>query len=172
MSKEVVARTLRELPDHEFERSVDSPWKIYPPSMVRDELVRRLKLRKDLPFEAKRARFSEIVDRYNLTTRSLRGSSDTEVLDLIAEIDGQGRDWWQKAEERRLRIEKMMEHDLDHHRQLLDIWQLRDDHLIGKSKPGDWRPDGAEICPACSGSGTGADGRLCAKCSGKGFLSR
>ncbi|TXI81838.1 MAG: hypothetical protein E6Q39_00560 [Crocinitomicaceae bacterium] len=79
-----------------------------------------------------------------------------------------GERFLRSLESSRARLEEMNEH----YRQLSVLYSQRDDPFEGKTKPGDWRPDGAELCPVCNGNGKGTDQRICGKCSGRGFIRR
>eukprot|EP01041_Mallomonas_annulata_P024803 gene24803-45687_t len=148
---EKAVEALRKIPDAEFESLFNSPWYKFPSELVRDELVRRLKLRTDLSVEAKKVHYKAIIDRYRMIGNV--ASLDRFFAEL-AEVDEGSREAFQRAiDASRARMEEMNEH----YRQLGELHSQRDDPFEGKAKPGDWRPDGAELCPVCGGGGKGAD---------------
>ncbi len=163
---EKAVEALQKIPDAEFESLFNSPWYKFPSELVRDELVRRLKLRSVLSVEAKKVQYKAIIDRYRMIGNV---ASLDRFFTELAEADEGSREAFQRAmEARRTRIEEMNEH----YRQLGELHSQRDDPFEGKAKPGDWRPDGTELCPVCGGGGKGAEGRMCGKCSGRGFIRR
>lgn len=162
MTTEQAVDSLQKIADTEFDRIFNSPWYKFPPELVRDELIRRLKLRTDLSLDSKKAQYKKIIDRFRMVM-------NTESWDqFLSESTAPDAAWVQRLERAKTRIEEMNEH----YRQLSDLHSQRDDPFVGKTKPGDWRPDGAELCPVCDGNGKGADQRICGKCSGRGFIRR
>ena len=165
-----IKEALRQTPDVEFNSGVNSAWNKFPAELVRDELVHRLKLLPDLSTDTKKIKFNEIIDRYHeaVNLASFRALSDDFMQ--MDEFFGPNARSSSKAylDKRKALFEEMMEH----HRQLAEFRSKRPDPFDGKVKPGDWRPDGTEVCPVCQGIGKGSDRRLCSKCSGKGFIRR
>lgn len=157
--------SLQKIADSEFERIFDSPWHRFPPVAVRDELIRRLKLRVDLSIDDKRVKYKEILDRFQIFASP---KSWDRLMKELSEIEAvtQTEKFKHDKTLREARIKEMDEH----YRQLREIHSQRDDPFAGKSKPGDWRPDKSELCPVCDGNGKGADKRICGKCSGRGFI--
>jgi len=166
MKPEQLSDLLQKLPDSEFEKKIfNSIWQKYPVELLRDEMIRRLRLRKDLSLELKKLKFKEIIDRCYWSTNT---KNPTNMFGEIFEQDSSFNMNLQRA------LERSKVHELElneHHRQLHELHSKREDQFEGKSKPGDWRPDGSELCPVCSGKGKGFDGRSCQKCSGRGFIS-
>lgn len=163
---EQAIEALKKIPDAQFERLFNSPWYEFPANLVRDELIRRLKLRTDLSLDAKKVRYKEIIDRFRMIGNVAALDRFTQEL---SEVDESSRAAFRlDMESRKARIEEMNEH----YRQLGELHSQREDPFEGKAKPGDWRPDGCELCPVCGGAGNGADGRMCGKCSGRGFIRR
>ena len=163
---EITSDDLQKIPDSEFDRPFDSPWYKFPAELVRDELVRRLKLREDLSLDEKRIKYKEIIDRF----RTIGNIAAWEQFQNdVANIDEGFKDSFLRAlESSKARTEELNEH----YRQLHERHSLQEDPFEGKAKPGDWRPDGAELCPVCAGGGKGAEGRMCGQCSGRGFIRR
>ena len=166
MNSAQTIEALKNIPDVEFESILNSLWYKYPPELVRDELVRRLKLRNDLTFDEKKLKYKEIVDRFRIIGNSK--SFDSFLTDLAEIDDGSVEKFQRFMDSSKSRSEAMNEH----FRQLVELHSKLDDPFEGKNKPGDWRPEGAELCPVCDGNGKGADGRMCKKCSGRGFITR
>lgn len=154
---------LQLLQDKDFESIFNSPWKKYPAHLIKDELIRRLKLRTDLSQDEKRVRFAKIIN----DARVLQAAeSFNQFNEEISQIDiDAAKDWFAKS---KARVEEMNKH----HQQLAEFHRSKNDPFEGKSKPGDWRPDGTEVCPVCSGVGKGIGGRICSKCSGRGFTRK
>jgi hypothetical protein len=156
---------LQQIPDAQFDSVFNSPWTKFPTELVRDELVRRLRLRDDLSLDAKKVKYREIIDRSRMVSNppwGLFSGNPTNENELF------GERFLRSLERSRARLEEMNEH----YRQLSALHSQRDDPFEGKTKPGDWRPVGAELCPVCDGNGKGADQRICGKCSGRGFIRR
>jgi len=166
---EQAVEALRKISDAEFESPLTAPWSKFPAELVRDELVRRLKLRKDLSWEAKKVKFNAIIERFRMISSP---PLDLSWMDQDAVDQSSGEDVRHVLESSEARLKARIEEMTEHHRQLSDLYSQRDDSFEGKAKPGDWKPEGAEICPVCNGIGTGRDGRICGKCSGRGFISR
>ena len=165
-----LSEALRQISDVEFNKGSNSPWYKFPAELVRDELVRRLKVRSDISLESKKVKFQEIIDLYHRVknSASIRKSND-DFLNAFMELDASAFNPSQLTlDERKARLDYIMEHSL----QLHNIHSQREDPFEGKTKPGDWRPDGTESCPVCQGDGKGTDSRLCSKCSGRGFITR
>jgi hypothetical protein len=160
------AEALQKIPTVEFESSFNSPWYNFPAELVRDELVRRLKLRIDLSVDAKKVKYKEIIDRYRTVGKA--GSMDRLIKELSEIEESHWEPFSRTMEASKARIEEMNAH----FRQWAEIHSQRDDPFEGKAKPGDWRPDGTELCPVCGGDGRGADSRMCGKCGGRGFIRR
>jgi hypothetical protein len=157
---------LRKISDAEFDRIFDSPWHRFPAELVRNELIRRLKNRRDLSLDAKKVAYKQVIDRYyTIRNMAILESFWQEISEVNKDVMRISRSMLESSQNN---IEWMNEHA----RQLRDIHSRRNNSFEGKSKPGDWRPDGTEVCPACDGDGKGAAGRMCAKCSGRGFIRR
>ena len=153
--------SLQKIADSEFDRILDSPWRRFPPEDVRDELIRRLKLRSDLSLDDKKLKYKKILERFRIATDA---ESWVRAADQLTEIDiSNGEKFMLRAKMRNEEMEK-------HHRQMSELRAERGDPFEGKTKPGDWRPKGTELCPVCDGKGKGADQRICGKCSGRGFI--
>ncbi len=166
MNTEQSRDALQKITDSEFDRIFDSPWYKFPAELVREELIRRLKLREDLSIDAKRIKYKEIIDRFK-TVGDV--AAWEQFQNEIANMDeGFNASFLLAMESSKTRTEEMNEH----YRQLRELHSLREDPFEGKTKPGDWRPEGTELCPACGGCGKGAGGRMCGKCSGRGFIRR
>ena len=165
MKLEQLSDLLQKLPDSEFEKKIfNSIWQKYPAELLRDEMIRRLRLRKDLSLEQKKLKFREIIDLCNWSSNTKNAEN---MFGEIFEQDASLNEIFQRA------IERSKVHDLElneHHSQLHELQSKREDQFEGKSKPGDWRPDGTELCPACNGKGKGAEGRSCQKCIGRGYI--
>lgn len=161
MTPEQDIESLQKIADAEFDRILDSTWRRFPPEAVRDELVRRLKLRSDLSLDDKKLRYKKILERYRMEADA---GSFTHLIDEIGEMD------FSKGEERMLSVKMQIEAMGKHDRQMSELRAQRGDPFVGKTKPGDWRPKGKEMCPACFGNGKGADQRICGKCGGRGFI--
>jgi len=58
--------SLQKIADSEFDRILDSPWRRFPPASVRDELIRRLKLRSDLSLNDKKLKYKRILERFRM----------------------------------------------------------------------------------------------------------
>ena len=76
--------SLQKIADSEFDRILDSPWRKFPPRDVRDELIRRLKLRSDLSMADKKLKFKEIHERFRMVSDS---ESFINLMDEIGEMD-------------------------------------------------------------------------------------
>jgi hypothetical protein len=161
MKPERAIDSLQKIADTEFDRIHNSPWHRFPPAAVKDELIRRLKLRTDLSLDDKKVKYKEILERFRML-------ADAESLDRVAseltEID------FSKGEEFMRSIQMRKEEMEESHRQLYELSAQHGDPFKGKNKPGDWRPNGKEVCPVCDGNGKGADQRICGKCIGRGFI--
>lgn len=164
-NSEKAIEALRGMADADFEKPVNSPWYIFPADLVRDELVRRLKLRNDISLEAKKVRYKEIIDRYRVVRNVASLARDAEQ---VTETDKDLSDALRRAMESRKALDSDMK---EHYRQLREIHSQHHDPFEGKAKPGDWRFDGTELCPVCGGIGKGIDNRMCGKCNGRGFIS-
>jgi hypothetical protein len=161
MTPEKIIDLLKKITDSEFDRIFDSPWRRFPPAAVRDELIRRLKLRSDLSLDDKKLKYKKILDQFRIATDA---ESWVRAADEFTEIDfSNGEKFMLRAKMRNEEMEK-------HHRQMSELRAQRGDPFEGKTKPGDWRPKGTELCPVCDGKGKGADQRICGKCSGRGFI--
>lgn len=161
MTHEKITDLLQKIADSEFDRILDSPWRRFPPAAVRDELIRRLKLRSDLSLDDKKLKYKKILERYRMVADA--GS----FINLMDELDGVD---FSEGEERMLSVKMQIEATVKHHRQMSELRAQRGETFDGKTKPGDWRRNGIELCPVCDGKGTGADQRICGKCSGRGFI--
>jgi hypothetical protein len=153
--------SLQKIADSEFDRIFDSPWSGFPPAAVRDELIRRLKLRSDLSLDDKKLQYKKILERFRIATDA---ESWVRAAEEFTEID------FSNGENFMLRVNKRTEEMEKHHRQMSELRTQRGDLFEGKTKPGDWRPNKTELCPVCDGKGKGADHRICSKCSGRGFI--
>lgn len=153
--------SLQKIADSEFDRILDSPWRRFPPEDVRDELIRRLKLRSDLSLDDKKLKYKKILERFRIATDA---ESWVRAADQFTEID------FSNGEKFMLRLKMQKEEMEKHHRQMSELRVQRGDPFEGKTKPGDWRRNGTELCPVCDGNGKGADQRICGKCSGRGFI--
>lgn len=161
MKPEQAIDALQKIADSEFDRILDSPWRRFPPAAVRDELIRRLKLRSDLSLEDKRLKYKKIVERFRMVADA---ESWVQITNSLTEIDlSNGEKFMRRAQKQKEEMEK-------HHLQMKELRPQRGDPFVGKAKPGDWRPTGTELCPVCDGKGKGADQRICGKCSGRGFI--
>lgn len=153
--------SLQKIADSEFDRILDSPWRRFPPAAVRDELIRRLKLRSDLSLDDKKLKYKKTLERFRIATDA---ESWVLAADEFTEID------FSNGEKFLLNVKMRNEEMEKHQRQMSELRALRGDPFEGKTKPGDWRPNGTELCPVCDGKGKGADQRICGKCSGRGFI--
>ena len=159
----LIRSELQLLQDTDFESIFNSPWKKYPSILIKEELIRRLKLRADLSQGEKRVLFVKIIN----DVRLVQGvEAFNQFNEQISQIDvDESKAWLPK---RNARLEEMTQH----HQQLAEFHRSKNDPFEGKNKPGDWRPDGTEVCPVCSGVGKGLEGRICSKCSGRGFTRK
>ena len=158
-----VKEILQQLPHSEFASVSTAPWSKYPKDLVRDELVRRLKLQKDLSPEARAFEYQEIIRYF----RIFSNHDAVEELNLVAtEIDRLDS----KSVNFLSKVNELNEASLQTDLHLQKLHSQSEDHFEGKAKPGDWRPDKADLCPVCQGNGKGNDSRMCSKCSGRGFL--
>jgi hypothetical protein len=153
--------SLQKIADSEFDRILDSPWRRFPPASVRDELIRRLKLRSDLSLNDKKLKYKRILERFRMVVDA---ESWVSAADSLTEMD------FSNGEKFMLRLQIQKEEMEKHQRQMSELRVQRGDPFMGKTKPGDWRPKGNELCPVCDGNGKGADRRICGKCSGRGFI--
>ncbi len=164
MNSSKAKETLKQLPESELSSVSEAPWHTFPKELVRDELVRRLKLRKDLSPEIRTIKYREIIDYY-------RRFMDKDAFDewslVISEIEELNFKPFEHSEKVKTQIKEMEEH----HRQKRELNLLSPEVFEGKTKPGDWRPNKTEVCPVCQGLGIGIDSRMCSKCSGRGFIS-
>lgn len=165
MKPEQLSELLQKLPDSDFEKKLfNSIWHKYPAELLRDEMIRRLRLRNELSLEQKKIKFKEIID---LCYWSSNTKNAKNTVSEIFEQDSSFHEYFQRAIER----SKVTELELsEHNHQLHELHSQETDQFAGKSKPGDWRPDRTELCPVCSGQGRGSQGRMCQKCSGRGFI--
>jgi hypothetical protein len=161
MKTEQAFDSLQKIADSEFDRILDSPWRRFPPAAVRDEMIRRLKLRSDLSIDDKKLKYKKIIERFRIATDA---ESWVRAADELNDID------FSNSEKFMLRLKMQKEEMEKHHRQMSELHAQRGDPFEGKAKPGDWRPKETELCPVCDGKGKGADQRICGKCSGRGFI--
>jgi DnaJ-class molecular chaperone len=166
MEKEKIIDLLQKLPDSEFNKVFASPWSNFPSELVRDEMVRRLKLMKGLSLDERQTKYREIIKRYQVA--EISNNMDNLICEVTG-IDGFSMESLQRGFEK----SKIHEQEIsEHQRQLRNLHEQLEDQFEGKAKPGDWRPEGTELCPVCVGNGKGADARMCGKCSGRGFIRR
>lgn len=161
MTPEQDIESLQKIADAEFDRIFDSPWRRFPSVAVRDELIRRLKLRSDLSLDDKKLKYKKILEKFRMVADA---ESWVRAADELNEID------FSNGEKFMLRLQVQKEEAEKHRLQMSELNTLRDDPFEGKTKPGDWRPNGTESCFICDGNGKGADQRICGKCSGRGFI--
>jgi hypothetical protein len=120
-----------------------------------------LKLRSDLSIDDKKRKYKRIIERFRIATDA---ESWVRAADELTEID------FSNGEKFMLRVKMQKEEMEKHHRQMSELRAQRGDPFEGKTKPGDWRRNGTELCPVCGGDGKGADQRICGKCSGRGYI--
>ncbi len=157
---------LKLLQDKDLKSPSNSLLQKYSSTLVKDEQIRRLKLRLDLSVEVRKDMYSKIIS----DSRRRELSEDFNQFFRIHN-DAQAFNN-EKVTLLHERIRAQSAEQAENHKQLAAIHRNKGDPFEGKTKPGDWRPDGTENCPACNGSGKGTEGRICSKCGGRGFICK
>jgi hypothetical protein len=155
---------LKQLPHSEFASVSTAPWSKYPAALVRDELVRRLKLQENISPQTRAIKYQEIISFFRMKSNH---DAFEELNLIVTELDS--LDF--KVVDYSSKVNELNEDGLKTDLQLEKLLLQNEDLFEGKTKPGDWRPNKTELCPVCHGNGQGNDSRMCSKCVGRGFIS-